>query len=115
MCCTRINTEALLANLFAQTADQNYSLSDLQDYFTFLTEHFPLYVASDFSERAVRECVEKYPMLYQGREQDGDFIVCPGEQIPNLSFFNRALPNAVSEYLGGTTSSFLTCLAAPAR
>lgn len=115
MCCTRINTEDLLANLFAKTETSEYSLSTLQGYFTFLTEHFPLYVASDFSEQAVRKCAEKYPMLYQIRDQEGDLVVCSGEQTPNLAFFNRALPSAVSEYLGRTTSSFLTYMAAPAR
>lgn len=107
MCCSRINTEILLANLFAKSSDRQYSLSDLQGYLNFLTEHFPVYVASDFSEQAVRECAARYQMLYQVEEQENELVVYPGELTPNLAYFNWVFPEGVVRFLEETTDSFL--------
>lgn len=63
MCCNRINTDVLLANLFA-VSPRRYTETDIRSYLDFLTECFPTYVTSDYSPQRIRECVAQYPELY---------------------------------------------------
>lgn len=112
MCCNRINTDALLANLFAVQGGQPwenryFSMEFLKDYVDFLSTMFPEYLATDFCEEAVRECVAKYPTLYQIDETDDDFTVQASEKRPNLKYFNAAYSIYISKYIEQITSAYL--------
>lgn len=64
MCCCIINTEVLLANLFAKLKGaEQVSLQTIESYLNFLVDCFPVYVISDFSAASVKRCAEKYPKL----------------------------------------------------
>lgn len=113
MCCNRINTDALLANLFAVQdgepwEERNFSMEFLKNYVEFLSKMFPEYLATDFCEQAVRECVAKYPTLYQIAEaDDDDFTVQASEKRPNLKYFNAAYSASISKYIEQITNAYL--------
>ena len=73
-----------MANLFAASYKQKhidstskimFSMEQLREYLQFLSDQFPVYVASNFSEEAVSECAHKYPLYYQLAEQDGSTYI----------------------------------------
>ncbi|MCI9330807.1 MAG: hypothetical protein HFG05_01350 [Oscillibacter sp.] len=111
MCCNRINTDVLLANLFA-VSPRRYTETDIRSYLDFLTECFPTYVTSDYSPQRIRECVAQYPELYHATEQDGIMAVSPGELTPKLSYFNDIYPESISSYITRSTESFLNAVPA---
>jgi len=118
MCCNRINTDALMANLFAvsgEIAEQvpmEFSVSSLGDYLSFLSERFPVYVASDFSMQAVDECVEEYPELYQKCEdKDGQTVIrSSGRELPNLAYFNASFSKDISTHISRMTKLYLNSI-----
>ena len=109
MCCNRINTDVLLANLFALTDDYpvEYAFDYLKVYLRFLSERFPTYLTTNLSEQMVRECVARYPDLYQIFERGDELVVAAGELIPNLDYFNAVYPSSVSDYIKELTQSFV--------
>ncbi len=115
MCCNRINTDALMANLFAASdedtglAPLEFSVASLREYFVFLSERFPVYVASDFSPQAVDDCVEAYPELYQMCQNEGGQTVIrlSGRKRPNLKFFNAPFSKDISTHISRMTKLFL--------
>lgn len=115
MCCSRINTDALMANLFAASSENaeqapiEFSVSALGDYLSFLSERFPVYVASDFSVQAVDECVEEYPELYQKDEgEDGQTVIrSPGLGRSDLEYFNASFSKDISTHISRMTQLYL--------
>lgn len=107
MCCCRINTDVLLANLFSKfPGNLMVSLADLQVYLAYLSERFPTYVVSDCSLKAMRECVEAYPELYRAVERDGSFLIARGALSPKASYFNSQYPASIARYIGSLTDGF---------
>ncbi len=107
MCC-KVNTDVIMANLFAKKLDNDgVSIDTLKKYFEFLKEHFPVYLASDFSEYAIEYCVKVFPQLYRSDGKGVDLVIYHGEQIPNLRFFNCKYNEVVSKYIEDTTIMFL--------
>ncbi len=115
MCCNRINTDALMANLFAASGEAagptplEFSVASLREYFNFLSERFPVYVTSDFSPQAVDDCVEEYPELYQMCEdENGQTVIrSSGCGRPNLEFFNAPFSKDISTHISRMTRLFL--------
>lgn len=117
MCCNRINTDTLMANLFVASYKQKhvdstskimFSVEQLREYLQFLSDQFPVYVASNFSKEAVSECAHKYPLYYQLAEQDGELFVSSGKEHPNLDFFNAIFSQSVSTYINRITDIYLS-------
>jgi len=106
MCCNRINTDVLLANLFA-VSHRTHTDTEIRNYLDFLTDCFPTYITSDYSPQRIRECTVQYPKLYSMKEEDGTIEVMPGERRPNLSYFNAIYPDNISSYIIRSTESFL--------
>ncbi len=109
MCCNKINTDVLLANLFA-VSPRKYTEEDIGSYLKFLVDRFPTYVTSDYSPQRIQECAVQYPELYSMAEQDGVMEVLPGEVRPKLSYFNAIYPESVSSYIARSTESFLNTM-----
>jgi len=114
MCCNRVNTDVLMANLFAamgnsDSAPREVSVDTLRKYFRFLSERFPVYVASDFSEQAVEDCIEEHPELYQKiKGEDGQTVIrASGRKCPNLEFFNAPFSPDISTHIKRMTKLFL--------
>lgn len=115
MCCNRINTDTLMANLFATSykiynspSKIVYSIEQLREYLQFLSDQFPVYVASNFSKEAVNECVHKYPLYYQLAErEDGEVIVRSGKEHPNLDYFNAIFSESISTYIDRITNMYV--------
>ena len=109
MCCSRINTDVLLANLFA-VSPRTYTEEDIGSYLDFLVDCFPTYVTSDYSPQRIQECAVQYPELYSTAERDGVTEVIPGKIRPRLSYFNAIYPNSISSYITRSTKSFLSTI-----
>ncbi len=109
MCCCRINTEVLMANLFAESAKSaTYTVDNLKCYLQFLSKGIPTYLSTNFSKKAVCDCVERYPKLYQiSNKEDGTIIIRSGSEFPNLEYFNAAYPTNMSEYIKKVTSVYV--------
>lgn len=108
MCCIRINTDVILANIFALQRT-SVTIDDLTAYVEFLSKMSPTYVSTDFAESSVKYSVEKYPTLYSIEEkQDGDFVVLAGEKRPNLQFFNSLYSDSWASYLQRITKAYLS-------
>lgn len=114
MCCNRIDTDSLMANLFAvsrKSGDAHleaFSLTSLGKYLDFLSERFPVYVASDFSKQAVDECIAAYPDLYQRMEDEtGELVVRSGKLCPNLDYFNASFSENISTFINNMTKLYL--------
>ncbi len=112
MCCCRINTEVLMANLFAKSAKSaTYTLDNLRGYLKFLSKGIPIYLSTNFSNKAVWDCVESYPDLYQiSNNEDGTIVIRSGNKLPNLEFFNAAYPANMSEYIKEVTSVYVNSI-----
>lgn len=117
MCCNRIDTDALMANLFAvsceseDTHPEGFSFTVLRKYLDFLSERFPVYVASDFSRQAIDECVAEYPDLYQLAEVEGEeLIVKSGNLCPNLEYFNASFSENISTFINNMTKMYLNLI-----
>lgn len=108
MCCEQINTEVLLANLFAAAGPgQCFSLTDIGEYLGFLLEQVPTHVSSDLSAERVLDCSNKYPLLYNITGHGGEMIVGSGSLRPKLQYFNAIYTNHVADYLVRITKTFL--------
>lgn len=109
MCCCRINTEVLLANLFAKSEKSaTYTLDNLKDYLKFLAKGMPIYLSTNFSKKEVLDCVEIYSDLYRISKKEGETIIIhSGNEFPNLEFFNAAYPASMSEYIKKVTSAYV--------
>lgn len=107
MCCNRINTDVILANIFALQRT-SVTMDDLTAYVNFLSQMFSTYMATDFDEASVRHIVSMYPILYSIKEQqDGGFAVLAGKKRPNLKFFNSMYPDNWASYLQQVTEAYL--------
>lgn len=109
MCCSRINTDVLLANLFA-ASPRTYTEKDIGSYLDFLVDSFPTYVTSDYSPQRIQECAVQYPELYSMAERDGVMEIIPGKIRPKLSFFNAIYPDNISSYITRSTTMFLSMI-----
>ena len=110
MCNIRVNTDVLLANLFA-VQNKSISMTALTKYLDFISNMTPYYVATDFDEAEVRRVVERYPTLYFiVDDEDGNLRVYPGDRKPNLKYFNSMYSTAWANYLGEITKSFSYCI-----
>lgn len=115
MCCNRIDTDVLLANLFASASKEIvhcqkiiYSINQIREYLFFLQNSFPVYVVSNFSEESVEICAIKYPLYYQLSGCKGkDLVVCSGGKVPNIDFFNSVFSPSISNYIKRITKIFL--------
>lgn len=110
MCCYRINTEVLLANLFAGSSEYpiSYTVNNLNEYLRFLYERFPTYLATNFSEQAVYDCTVQYPELYLlSTNKEGVMVVKSGGFRPNLDYFNSPYSTGVRNFIKGITNAYL--------
>ena len=111
MCCIRIDTDVLLANFFAQKYPANKkfcaSIDVLEDYLLFLSGMFSQYLATDFCEQKVEECIAKYPQLYRRLEANSVLLVVSGNLVPNLEYFNALYSDEVSKYIQKVTKVYL--------
>ncbi len=100
--CNQINTDVMLANLFAQnsTYPSAYSFGQIDDYFSFLVASWPCYLVSDFSKVAIRRCAQQHPELYQlCKMPNGDSGLQSGRLVPSLKFWNALYPKDVAKYI----------------
>ena len=111
MCCNRMDTDVLLANLFAANQPENeqfqVSMDYLMDYLQFLSRMFSEYLATDLCEQKVEECVAKYPQLYRRSEANGTLSISSGEQQPNIEYFNAVYSGSISNYIQRITNVYL--------
>lgn len=113
MCCYRINTEVLLANLFARSKEYpiSYSVHSVNGYLRFLSESFPTYLATNLSDQAICDCIVEYPELYRlSKDADGNIVVKSGEFRPNLNYFNAPFTKGVCNYMENVTYAYLETL-----
>ncbi len=113
MCCNRIDTDTILANLFAVTDGEarGYTLPQIEKYFTFLVESWPCYVSTDFSKQEIYACVRRYPELYRvSRESEEEEHVQPGTLRPSLAFFNAGFSESANKYLKEISMVYMTKL-----
>lgn len=106
MCCCRINSDVLLANFYA-LSPRSHTFEEISDYMSYLTERFPVYVATNFSLHSIKKCVESYPELYSMSDVNGEVIVHSGKLTPNLQYFNSIYNEAVSDYIIRCTKNFV--------
>lgn len=111
MCCDRINTDTLLANLFASGRRNYYTFGELAKYYECLLSFSAMYVASDFCENSVRQCTNRYPTLFRMYEDVGQApVVYAGTARPNLQFFNAAYSVDMQDYIRRVTDFYVSKL-----
>ncbi len=113
MCCNRIDTDTVLANLFAVTdgGTRGYTLEQIESYFSFLVESWPCYVSTDFSKQEIYACVRRYPELYRvSGESEEEKHVQPGTLRPSLTFFNAGFSEGADKYLKAISMAYMTKL-----
>lgn len=108
MCCCRINTDILLANLFAKKTNKNgVTIQTIVSYLNFLVEHFPVYVASDLCEESVFACTKRYKDLYYSTGSGDSLTIFNGNLAPNLKYFNSIYNEDIADYIERMTESFI--------
>lgn len=108
MCCCRINTDVLLANLFAKKTNRNgVTIQILVSYLNFLAEHFPVYVTSDLCEERVSACTKRYKDLYYSTGSGDSLTIFSRDLTPNLKYFNSIYNKVVADYIERMTESFV--------
>ena len=109
MCCYRINTEVLLANLFVNSEyPVDYTYDDVHNYFRYMAEKFPTYLCTDLSEQALYDCGAEYPDIYTVyRSKDGKVTVRSKEYKPNLDYFNVSYSYGLRNYMEYVTKEYL--------
>ncbi len=110
MCCNRIDTDAILANLFAvpDGGIHGYTLEQIESYFSFVVESWPCYVSTDFSRREVYACIQRYPELYCVSRKPGERErVRRGKLRPSLTFFNAAFSESAAKYLADISEVYV--------
>lgn len=111
MCCDRINTDTLLANLFASGRRNYYTFEELSGYYDCLLSSSAMYLASDFCEASVRQCADRYPTLFRAYEDAGQaLVVYSGTARPNLQFFNAAYSADMGDYIQRITNFYVSRL-----
>lgn len=111
MCCDRINTDTLLANLFASGRRNYYTFEELSEYYNCLLSSSAMYLASDFCEDSVRQCADRYPTLFRAYEDAGHtLVVYSGSARPNLQFFNAAYSVDMRDYIQRITEFYVSRL-----
>lgn len=107
--CTRIDTDVLLAYLFAVDAkcDSQYSFAMIREYLRFLSDRFPTYITTDLSKDKICECVANHPKLYTLCEKDGELFIAAGELIPNIDYFATIYPDDTKNYIKRLTTVFV--------
>lgn len=114
MCCIRIYTSTMLANIFAiQRNPVTYKTMD--KYVKFLADMFPTYLVTDFSEQSLIDAANDYPNLFKYTEEpDGLITMHAGERRPNLPYFNYPFPETTLKYYTNITKHFFDELKQPA-
>ena len=106
MCCNRINTDTLMANIFSTGIDK-ISFDELEHCLKCLSTYSPVYIISDLSKDAVRECVAAYPELFILSKDNGtELLIKKGKKKPNLIFFNSGYTDETIRFLTYTISDF---------
>lgn len=107
MCCCRMSTVALMANLFAKLPEgRPASTAYFQDYLDYLTQVFPVYLTSDFCESAVLDCVEQFQELYHAQREPCLIVHC--YRRPNLEYFNDCFHSDIAAFIERTTERFVS-------
>lgn len=108
MCCCRVNTNILMANLFAKyDKPTGLSYNQIERFYNYMFENFYVYMPSDFCLEKIKECVREYTQLYTINKDGESIIVKRGELKPNLEYFNSIYSEANSKYIERLTSSFI--------
>lgn len=108
MCCCEVNTDVLLANLFAKKKNgDGVTLNVLKDYLNFLSQWIPIYVTSNLCKEEIIICAEHYKELYELRDENGEIKIFPGKTSPKLSYFNNCYNKSIGEYIERLTDLFL--------
>lgn len=105
MCCTRVDTEVLLANMFSS---RNYSgegitAEQLANCVRYLANRLPGYLDSDVSLSRLKEVAYLYPRLF---EFDGHYVR-RGKCMPRFEFFNKRYSENEREKIRTAINSFL--------
>lgn len=108
-----------MANLFAvsqqssgKSSEVKFSITQLNEYFEFLSNQFPVYVVSNFSEQAIEDCVLKYPLYYRFADENNK-VIKSGETKPNLCYFNSIYSENISTYINRITQKFIDKINSP--
>lgn len=96
----------MLANIFAVQREP-IEIDDLKAYLKFLSDMFPIYIATDFGESSIGHVVQQYPTLYHIHEQGRNFVISAGIDRPNLKFFNSVYSDDLASYLQKITKFYM--------
>lgn len=64
MCCLKIETETLLFNCFRDNSAATYSVQDLKNIVSKLSDFFGRYIFSNVSSDSLVEVVNEYPSIF---------------------------------------------------
>lgn len=104
-CCCRVNTDIILANLLSKVKDKlSFTFSDIEGYYNYLAEEIPTYVVTDLSIDSVRDCVQKYPEIF---DTDSNGNIIPGEYEINTNHFNTIYPESIASFIERTTKHYI--------
>lgn len=104
----RINTDVLLANLFASGRRKYYTLGELSEYLEFLRSCSGMYLGSDFCDESVRLCADRYPTLFYYEDVEGAPVVHSRTAQPNLQFFNAPYSADMRDFIQRVTNYYVS-------
>lgn len=109
MCCYRINTDVLLANLLVNSAyPVSYSYDDIHNYLRFMTDKFPTYISTNLSEQALYDCADEFPEVFKVyKDSDGKVVVHSTDYKPNVDYFNSSYSLGLCNYIDVVTKQYL--------
>ena len=108
MCCLRVDTDVILAQLFAASKyPVSYTMEDIKKYFNFLSQKFPVYLTTNLCEDLVVSCTEEYPELYVLSNNGKEIVVKSGNFYPNLDYFMTMFQEGNKNYMKIVTESYL--------
>lgn len=105
MCCLRVETDVLLANIMNSKNYNGVELTvyDLGNCVRYIANRMPGYLDSDVSSDRVGEIATMYPELF---EYDGVFVK-RGQYLPRIEFFNQKYPEHIIERICAIINDFL--------
>lgn len=102
MCCV-INTDTLLANLFAKGV-QVVSIFDLEKLLKYIGEGIHTEVVSDLSQTSVLRCASLFPNMVQSK--DGATATV-GSKVPDPEYFMNRYSKPTAKHIDQLTDAFL--------
>lgn len=105
MCCV-INTDTLLANLFAKGV-QVVSIFDLVKLLKYIGEGIHTEVVSDLSRTSVLRCASLYPNMVQSK--DGT-VATVGSRVPDPEYFMDRYSKPTAKHIDQLTDAFLATM-----